>query len=253
MTNVDVKDKIVLVTGGAHRVGKAILMMLAGAGAHIVVHYHKSAMVAEETAAEVRAMGVRAMTVQANIADFTQVQTAAAQVKNVWGGVDILVNSAGHWEKSPFPSQDIGPWERVISVTVNGAYYVSNAFAPMMLEQGAGVIINILDLSAWEAWPDFTAHAVAKSALLAMTRQFALELAPTVRVNAVTPGPVLPMAHYGQATLERIANKTLLNRWGKAEDVAHAVKFLIEADYITGETVFVDGGERYGHYKRSPH
>jgi 3-oxoacyl-[acyl-carrier protein] reductase/pteridine reductase len=176
----------------------------------------------------------------------------AGQVKIWFGGIDILVNSADRWEKSPFPSPDIGPWERIVSTGINGPYYVSNTFAPAMLERGGGAIVNIVDLSAWEAWPNFTAHAVSKAALLAMTRQFAAELGPTIRVNAVAPGPVLPPADYSQEIIERTAARTLLNRWGSAEDVAQAVKFLIEADYITGETIRVDGGEHFGHRKRDP-
>lgn len=252
MTGMEIRNRIALVTGGAHRVGKAITLMLAAAGAHVVVHYHHSAAGAEETVAEAGGLGVRAMTVQADIADYAQVQAMAGRLRAAHMEPDILVNSASHWEKSPFPSDDTGPWERVTRVTINGVYYVSNILAPVMLERGAGAIVNIIDLSAWEAWPDFTAQAVGKSAVLAMTRQFALELAPSVRVNAVAPGPVLPAAHYGPATLERLAARTLLNRWGAAGDVAQAVKFLIEADYITGETVVVDGGERYGRYKRLP-
>lgn len=247
---MEIKNKVALVTGGAHRVGKAIILMLANAGADVVINYHTSAAQAEATAEEVRALGAKVLTVQADISDYAQVKTMAGQVKVWFGGIDILVNSADRWEKSPFPSEDTGPWERIISTGVNGPYYVSNAFAPTMLERGGGVIVNIVDLSAWEAWPNYTAHAVSKAALLAMTRQFALELGPTIRVNTVAPGPVLPPLDYSQEMIEQAAARTLLNRWGAAEDVAQAVKFLIEADYITAETIRVDGGEHYGHRKR---
>ena len=246
---MDIQDKTALVTGGAHRVGKNIGLMLARAGANIVINYNSSAAKAEETANEVRALGRQALAVQGNITDYAQVKAMAAQVKETFGGLDILVNSADLWEASPFPCDDLGPWQRITDTTINGAYYVSNAFAPLMLAQEAGAIVNIVDLSAWEAWPNFTAHAVAKSALLAMTRQFALELAPTIRVNAVCPGPVLPPPDYTPEMIAATADKTLLNRWGSADDVAQAVKFLVEADYTTGDTIFVDGGERFGHRK----
>ncbi|GAB4438512.1 MAG: SDR family oxidoreductase [Anaerolineae bacterium] len=248
---MDIKNKVALVTGGAHRVGKAITLMLARAGANVVINYHTSAAQAEATAEEVRALGAKPLIIQANIADYNQVKAMVGQVKIWFEGVDILINSADRWEKSPFPSEDIGPWERIIGTGVNGPYYVTNAFAPMMLERGGGAIVNIVDLSAWEAWPNFTAHAVAKSALLALTRQSALELGPTIRVNAVAPGPVLPPSDYSPKQIENVAARTLLNRWGSAEDVAQAVKFLIEADYISGETIRVDGGEHYGHRKHS--
>jgi 3-oxoacyl-[acyl-carrier protein] reductase/pteridine reductase len=120
----------------------------------------------------------------------------------------------------------------------------------MMLERGSGAIVNIVDLSAWEPWPDFAAHSVGKAGLLALTRQLALELAPAVRVNAVAPGPVLPPPNYTETQIASIAKKTLLNRWGGADDVARAVMYLVEADYVTGEVMVVDGGERLGHRKR---
>lgn len=247
---MDIKNKVALVTGGAHRVGKAITLMLAKAGANVVINYHTSATQAEATAEEVRAVGAKPLIIQADIANYQQVKAMAGQVKIWFGGIDILVNSADRWEKSPFPSEDIGPWERIVGTGVNGPYYVTNAFAPLMLERGGGAIVNIVDLSAWEAWPNFTAHAVAKSALAAMTRQFAIELGPSIRVNAVAPGPVLPPPDYSPQQIESVAARTLLNRWGSADDVAQAVKFLIEADYISGETIKVDGGEHYGHRKR---
>ncbi len=248
---MEIKNKVALITGGAHRVGKAITLMLAKAGANVVINYHTSAAQAEATADEVRALGAKALVVQADISNYDQVKAMAGQVKIWFGGIDILINSADRWEKSPFPSEDIGPWERIISTGVNGPYYVTNAFAPLMLERG-GAIVNIVDLSAWEAWPQFTAHAVSKAALLTMTRQFAVELAPTIRVNAVVPGPVLPPPDYSPEMIAKTAARTLLNRWGGPEDVAEAVKFLVQADYITGDTITVDGGERHGRRKNQP-
>ncbi|MBI1878678.1 MAG: SDR family oxidoreductase, partial [Chloroflexi bacterium] len=246
---MDIKNKVALVTGGAHRVGKAITLRLAEAGADVVINYHTSAAEAETTADEVRALGAKALLIQADISNYDQVKAMAGQVKIWFGGVDILVNSADRWEKSSFHSEDIGPWERIVGTGLNGPYFVTNAFAPLMLARGGGAIVNIVDLSAWEAWPNFTAHAVAKAGLLALTRQFALELGPSIRVNAVAPGPVLPPPDYSPKQIERTAARTLLNRWGSAADVAQAVKFLVEADYITGETIRIDGGEHYGHRK----
>ena len=119
-----------------------------------------------------------------------------------------------------------------------------------MLASKEGVIINIVDLSAWEAWPNLTAHAVGKSALLAMTRQFALELQPHVRVNAIVPGPILPPPGYTEEQIKKVADRTLLKRWGTPVDISRTVKFLIESDYINAEFITVDGGERYGRRKK---
>ena len=117
-----------------------------------------------------------------------------------------------------------------------------------MLARGEGVIINLVDLFAWQPSAGFAAHSVTKAGLLALTRQLALELAPAVRVNAVAPGPVLPPPSYDAARIERLAQKTLLKRWGSPDDVTQAVVFLIQSDFITGDCITVDGGERYGHW-----
>jgi NAD(P)-dependent dehydrogenase (short-subunit alcohol dehydrogenase family) len=241
---MQIQGKTALVTGGAVRVGKALTLALARAGANVVVHYNASAGPAEETAAEARALGVRALTLQANIADPAEVQRMAEGVRNELSGVDILVNSASHFQTTPIPTSDFDAWKQVTSILIDGAFYCANAFAPGMRQRGEGAIINIIDLSAWEPWPHFAAHSVGKAGLDALTRQLALELAPQVRVNAVAPGPVLPPPHYGPEKIARAAARTLLERWGTPQDVANAVLFLIQADYITGVTLPVDGGER---------
>ncbi|MBX2999769.1 MAG: SDR family oxidoreductase [Caldilineaceae bacterium] len=244
-----IAGKTALVTGGAHRVGKAISMMLAQNGANVVINYYSSDAAARQTVEEATSLGVDAMAIQCDVSVLADVQQMKRQVEDRFGGVDILVNSADLFGKHPFPTDDYTIWQRVTSVTIDGAFYVSNEFAPLMLARRAGVIVNIVDLSAWYPWPNFMAHSVAKAGLLAMTNQMALELAPHVRVNAVAPGPVLPPPDYDGAMLDRVARRTLLDRWGSAEDVAFAVKYLIEADYVTADVIRVDGGEFYGHRK----
>lgn len=224
--------------------GKAITLGLARAGANVIVHYHSSAQAAEETAAEARKLGVQALAVCADLSRPEQVQACADQALEQFGTVDILVNSGSLFVKTPFPTPDPAAWQQVMRVLVDGAFLCANAFAPGMLSRGEGAIINIVDLSVWQPWPGFGAHSVGKSALLALTRQLALELAPSVRVNAVAPGAILPPPHYGEAQIARAAARTLLKRWGRPDDVAQAVVFLAQADFITGEVLTVDGGER---------
>lgn len=244
------KGKVALVTGGAHRVGKSIVLGLARAGAHVAVNYHSSEDAAAETVAEVAALGVEGMEIRCDVADRPAVLEMVEAVRRRFGRVDILVNGAGLFGRISFPTEDIDTWHRVTRTSIDGTFYVSNAVAPMMLAAGDGVIVNIVDLAATHPWPNFTAHAVGKAGILALTRQMALELAPTVRVNAVCPGPVLPPDDFTDAQKDRIASHTLLKRWGHPDDVAQAVRFLVEADYITAEVLHVDGGERYGHRKR---
>ncbi len=240
------QGKTALVTGGAIRIGKAITLGLAQAGANVVINYHGSAPEAEQTAAEARALGVEALTLQADVADYDQVTRMAAFARERFGGVDILVNSASLFKRTPLPAQDVADWQRVTRISIDGAFFCANVFAPRMIEKGEGAIVNIVDLSAWEPWAGFAAHGVGKAALLALTRQLAFELAPAVRVNAVAPGPVLAPPGYDAARIESLAQKTLLKRWGTPQDVAQAVRFLVEASYITADCIIVDGGQSVG-------
>jgi NAD(P)-dependent dehydrogenase (short-subunit alcohol dehydrogenase family) len=247
---MEIMGKTALVTGGAHRVGRAISLGLAQAGANVVINYHSSSVAAEETATEAQARGVGALTAQADVADPEQVEAMVAAARMEFGGVDILINGASLWQKTPFPMDDYSAWHRVSRILIDGPLYCSNAVAPDMLRQGEGAIVNLIDLSAWHPWPGYVAHSVGKTALLALTRQLALELAPAVQVNAVAPGPVLPPPDYDQQDHARIANRTLKGRWGTPQDVVEAVLFLIRANYVTGEVIVVDGGERWGQYKK---
>jgi NAD(P)-dependent dehydrogenase (short-subunit alcohol dehydrogenase family) len=243
------KGKTALITGGAVRIGKTITLALASVGANVVINFNTSAQAAAAAVAEAQDLGVGALAVQADIADYRQVQKMVEAAKNKFGGVDILVNSASLWRATPFPTDNLADWHLVTRILIDGSFYCANAVAPLMLAKGEGAIVNIVDLSAWEPWPNFTAHSVGKAALLALSRQLALELAPAVRVNAVAPGPVLPPADYDEETIKRTAEKTLLNRWGSPEDIAEAVLYFVKANYVTGEVIAVDGGERFGHRK----
>ncbi|RPI82835.1 MAG: SDR family oxidoreductase [Chloroflexi bacterium] len=245
-----IQGKIALVTGGAIRVGKAITLGLAKAGASVAINYFRDAEKAFETAKEVESMGVCALPVYADISDWEAVKCMFDEVHEKLGPVDILVNNASAFKKTPFPTDSIADWQQVTGILINGAFYVSNLAAVDMLQKKEGSIVNILDLTVWEAWPGYAAHVVGKSALLALTRQLAIDLAPYVRVNAVAPGPVLPPADYSPERIERTAAKTLLDRWGTPEDISNTVNFLIESDYINADVIAVDGGERFGHRKK---
>jgi NAD(P)-dependent dehydrogenase (short-subunit alcohol dehydrogenase family) len=242
---MDLKNKVAVITGGGKRVGRVITLELARAGANVVVNFSSSADEAIATAAEAEALGVEAMTVQADVGDLSQVKTMAEVTAARFGGADILVNNASIFRAAPFPTDDHSVWHRSIDTLVHGPYYCVNEIAPQMLARGGGAIVSIGDLSAFEPWPRYTGHSIGKAAVIALTHQFALELAPTVRVNAVVPGPTLRPHDYDDARYERVAADTLLGRWGTPEDIAGAVRFLIEAEYITGEVLTVDGGQRY--------
>jgi 3-oxoacyl-[acyl-carrier protein] reductase/pteridine reductase len=246
---MDLTGKTALITGGAHRVSGVITLALAGAGANVVINYHSSAQAAENTAESARALGVKALPFQADVSDLAQVERMVRAAEEQFGGVDVLINAASHFERTPFPTTDVSAWHRVTRILLDGSFYCANLVAPGMLRRGEGAIVNIVDLAAFIPWPDFTAHAVGKAGLMALTRQLALELAPAVRVNAVAPGPVLAPPGTSAARLAAIARRPLLKRWGTPEDVAQAVMYLIAADYVTGDVIFVDGGEIIGQRK----
>lgn len=224
-------------------------MALAEAGANVVISFNRSADDANQTAKDVERLGGRALVVRADVTDYEQVGAMMLAAKDEFGTIDILVNNASIFIPDPLPTKDLAIWHQSINTLVHGPFYCANLVAPIMLEQGGGVIIGIADLSALEPWPGFAGHAIGKAAILALTRQLALELAPTVRANAVIPGPALRPHTYDDDKYERTARKTLLNRWGTPAEIGHAVRFLCEADYITGETITVDGGQRFGHRK----
>ncbi|MGB2775115.1 MAG: SDR family oxidoreductase [Anaerolineae bacterium] len=243
---MDIQGKVALVTGGAIRVGRSIALGLAQAGADVVIAYHTSVTEAQATVAEIHALGVAGLAIQADVSDVSQVQALVAQIQAAFGRLDIVVNSSSRFQTTPVMTTTIEEWRQVLGVLLDGPFFLAQAAAPLMQAQGAGVIINILDLSAFEPWPNFIAHSVGKSGLLALTRGLALELAPAIRVNAVAPGAVLAPSHYDPQKLQQVADRTLLKRWGSPQDVADAVVFLARADYITGETLIVDGGEQWG-------
>lgn len=240
--------KTALITGGAHRVGKAITMMLAAQGANVIVNYNAAHTEAEQTIQEAQALGVEAVAIQCDVADLAAVSAMTAQINERFGGVDIIVNSASYFGQTPFPSADPAiyeRWHQVTRISIDGPFYICNQLAPTMQQRGGGVIVNIVDLSVWYPWPNFMAHAVGKAGLLALTQSLAVELAPAIRANAIAPGLVEPPPGQSEKKIAASAQRNLLKRWSGSDAIAHAVRYLIEADFVTGEVLTIDGGERY--------
>ena len=236
-------------TGGAHRVGRAIALALAEAGARIAIAYHQSAEEAAETVEELRGHDVDADAFGADLAQPAEAARLAEAVAGSFGPIDVLVNSASWFATDAFPTGDTTTWYQTLDVVLHGPFHLTNAVAPSMLERGGGAVVNIVDLSAWQPWPGRAAHSVAKAALLALTRQVAVELAPTVRCNAVALGPTIEPAKFGPDQVERLRRRTLLGRWAGGTEAGRAVRFLLEAEAVTGECLTVDSGEQYGHVR----
>lgn len=247
---MNLNGKTTLVTGGAARLGGAITGGLARAGANVVIHYHSSAGPAEDLAQEAQHLGVEALPVQANLGDPDTASSVVDTALDRFGRVDVLVHAASPFEPLSLFDVTLESWREIQGVLVESFLFLVQGLAPGMVEQGEGAIISILDRGAFEPWPTFLPHGVGKSALWALTRSLAVELAPQVRVNGVIPGPVLPPPGYTEEKKRRMAHTTLVERWGEPQNIIDAVLFLVRNDFVTGEALFVDGGERWAHRRR---
>jgi pteridine reductase len=235
--------KVVLVTGAAHRVGKAIALGLAGRGARIAVHYHGSEDSAQATVVELKSLGVDAQEFQADLSDASTPTTLVAQVVDHFGALDALVNSAAVMQRTPIGDVTVAQWDAMFALNVRAPFFLSQAACPH-LARAKGAIVNIADLAAFETWPAYIPHSITKAGVVQMTRALAHALAPAVRVNAVAPGAVLLPEHWDESERQHLIKTTPLGRLGTPEDVAHAVIYLCESDYTTGDTLLVDGGRR---------
>jgi NAD(P)-dependent dehydrogenase (short-subunit alcohol dehydrogenase family) len=235
---MEISGRTALVTGGARRVGRAISLALADAGANVVVNYNASADEAAGTVAEIERAGGRAHAVQANVADATEIQRLIDETERHFGALDILVNSAALFERKPVLDISEAEWDRVLGVNLKGPFLLSQRAAPLLRRNG-GAIINILDLSALQPWPSYAHHAVSKAGLHHLTRILARALAPHIRVNAISPGTILPPeGQPGEEGSERRATAQA----GNPQDVTDALLYLVRADFVTGENIIVDGG-----------
>jgi len=240
---MEIKNKIAVVTGAAQRVGRVIALALAEAGADIVVHYHRSHEKARATVAEIKRKNVRAIAVGGDLGDPASVVNLFQRVTAEFGGIDILVNSASIFEAGEVLTLTPEAWERALNVNLTAPFFCAQHAARSMQPRGGGVIINIADLSGLQPWAKHPAHSVSKAGLLMATKVLAKALAPAIRVNAIVPGPVLKPDDWTAEEWERAARRTLLKRTGSGYHVAQAVKFVIEQDFMTGETIVLDGGE----------
>lgn len=233
--------KVAVVTGGAVRLGRAITLGLAEAGYDLVIHYNSSQGPARETAAEVEALGRRAVTVQADLSGGAGARKLSDAVTEAYGRVDILVNSAATFEEAELMQVDEESWDQVMNVNLKGPFLSVQATAEM-LRECRGNVVNLVDLSAFQPWTRYPHHSVSKAGLMHLTKILARVMAPYVRVNAIAPGAVLPPDDFSAEERQREIERTPVGQLGTPEDIVRTVLFLAGSPFMTGEVVVVDGG-----------
>jgi len=243
---MDLRGRAALVTGAGHRVGRAIAVALGGRGMRVAVHYNAAADGAEETLRQVRAAGGDGFVVAGDLTKPDAPPKLIQAVATQFGGLDVLVNSAAVMLRTPFGEITPKQWDDVMALNHRAPFFLAQAAAPH-LRKARGVIVNIADLAAFETWPGYLPHGISKSGVVYMTRALARVLAPEVRVAAVAPGTVLLPENWDAGSAEHLRQTTPLERNGSPSDVTRTVLFILDSEYLTGETIIVDGGRHARH------
>lgn len=243
--------RVALVTGGAVRVGRAIALGLAEADFDLVVTFRSSADAAEETCREIRERGRACHAVQADLATREGPQAVVDAARHRFGRLDVVVNSAASFRSVPLMEVDAEEWDSVMDLNVRAAHLIVRAAADLLRTSG-GSVVNITDLSAFHPWVAYPHHSVSKAALAHLTRVQARALGPHVRVNGIAPGAVLAPDDWSEERWAQRAEQAALKKTGSPQDVVDAVLYLVDAGFVTGHVIPVDGGRLLGPPEASP-
>ena len=242
---MDLANRVVLLTG-AKRIGAAIAEAVAVRGAKVAIAYNRSRADAEATATAISASGGRATIVQADVSNNASCRNLIDTVEHELGRLDVLINMASVYKAVKIEDLNEAAWDRQIGVDLGGTFRCSMAAIPIMRRLGGGRIVNFSDwlaVSGRPRYPGYSAYYVAKSGVKALTEALALELAPDrILVNAIAPGPILPPPETTDDESQAVERATPLGRWGGPEEIVKVVLTMIDSDFMTGETVRVDGG-----------
>lgn len=241
-----------LVTGAAKRIGRAIALGLADAGYAVAVHHRHSLAEAETVAEEIKAVGGRAAAVACDLSDETETARLVDQAAAALGPVGVLVNSASVFERDEAMTATRESWDRHMETNLRGPFVLTQALVRALPRNAGGAVINILDERVWNLTPHFVSYTVSKAALWTLTQTLALALAPKVRVNAIGPGPVLPSPRQSDDSFARQWRATPLGRPVTPEEIAGAVRFLLETPSVTGQMMALDSGQHLGWVFPSP-
>jgi pteridine reductase len=241
---MELSGRVAIVTGGGRRIGQAICLALADAGASVLIHYSHSAEEARDTLAKITTLGGDADCVGA---DFQNPAVAAPKVINAayerFGRADILVNSAAIFQPGTLATTTDSDWDRHFAINLKAPAFLCREFAARHQPGRPAAIVNIADWRGLRPVPGHLSYTLTKAGIVTLTRLLAIELAPDIRVNAVAPGAILPPPAAGPDVLQRLAQRVPLKRHGGPSDVTDAVLYLLRSDFVTGDVLRVTGGE----------
>ena len=242
---MNLENRVVIITGGK-RIGRIVAQELASGGADVVLSYRGSKTEAEDTVRDVQTRGRRAIATVADVSKAADCAALIASARDAFGRIDALVNMASVYGSTPIDELTEAGWDRDLTINLKSAFLCAQAAIPVMRATGGGRIVNFADWLARSGRPayyGFVSYYVAKAGIVALTEALALELAADqILVNAIAPGPILAPPDMEPAEVAAVAKATPVGRWGGEIEIAKAVLALIETDFITGETIRVDGG-----------
>jgi NAD(P)-dependent dehydrogenase (short-subunit alcohol dehydrogenase family) len=236
--------RVALVTGGAKRVGQALAVSLARRHAHVAFTYLTSAAEARATERLITEHGVDALAVRTDLAKPASIEQLFKRIRQRFGRLDVLVNSASNFDRVPFEQLTLNAWNRALDVNLRGGFLCAMHAVPLMRAHGGGKIVNIADWAGIRPYRDYLPYCVSKAGVIGLTKALAKELAPGILVNAIAPGPILPPPTMSTTTRSRVSRRVPVKRWGSPQDIANALLFLLEGtDFMTGSTLVIDGGQ----------
>lgn len=237
------ENKVVLITGAAHRIGATTARFLHARGFNIVLHYLSSRVPAQALQKELNTARANSVVlVQADLLSNNALTALVKEAVNAWSRLDVLINNASTFYRTPIGNVTEQAWNDLFATNVKAPFFLAQAAAPFLRKQH-GCIVNMVDIHARRPLKEFSVYSMAKAALETMTKALARELGPEIRVNGVAPGAIMWPDDLDEVTKQRIVSKTFLKRKGEPEDIAKAIRFLIEdAPYMTGQILSVCGG-----------
>lgn len=235
-------NRVALITGAGLRLGRAMALDLANQGFDLVLHANRSAKAVETLAKELRAQGRAVKVLKADLSNARQAEKLAREAWAAFGGVDLLVNNAGIFGPTPLEKLNAAALDEYYAVNLRAPYILAAELGRRMRAGKGGSIVNLACVSAAKPWKDYVPYSISKAGVAALTVGLAKLLAPKVRVNAIAPGTVLPPEDMPARQREALRARLPLQRLGRPEDIVRALRYLVAADFVTGQVLYVDGG-----------